>query len=246
MITSKCELSCPFCYGPSHELDKKELSVELKKKLVFNLFQRGVSRIIIAGGEPLLSKDLLSVCKYAKSEGVKVALQTSGQMQQRIKPLIHYLDWVGIPLDGVTLKSQRLMRTSHAHFNNICSTANIVNKYKSLGCNIGLKIGTVISKHNLDELSEMAIIVSRFNPNVWKLYEVRKRGKGKSSYPYLSVNREEMREKVLVIREKHPQLNVHLSLADAQRDNYAIINPDSWFITVHNSKESYRWKTYFQ
>lgn len=90
-----CNFNCPFCNRADVLSFKPEFLMsmkELKKDLVFdNLF--------ITGGEPTLQKDaLVELCRFAKSKGAKVGLDTNGSRPDVIRKALRYLDFVSLDL----------------------------------------------------------------------------------------------------------------------------------------------------
>ncbi len=76
-ITKKCNLNCTHCY-----VDKKD-NTELSNKKILSIIEQsnnmGLNRLVFAGGEPLLHKDIFNIASYAKELGIpEVMLMTNG------------------------------------------------------------------------------------------------------------------------------------------------------------------------
>ena len=152
MINSPCNLSCPFCFGPDPKLNQS-LSKDLKLKLIRNLKKNNVKKIIIAGGEPTLEEDIIDVCKLSNSLGIGISLQTNGFYLNVLRDLLEYIDFLALPLDGIHKQSQLKMRTSINHFENTTKALELVSSYNlTAKRRIKVKIGTVLSKFNIDEI----------------------------------------------------------------------------------------------
>lgn len=67
-ITQKCNLNCAGCYSRNlHKQDGEDLSLEKIDTIISEAEALGISVIMLAGGEPLLRKDILSVAeKYPR------------------------------------------------------------------------------------------------------------------------------------------------------------------------------------
>ncbi len=81
-ITDRCNLSCRYCMptGGVEWLPKKAiLSFEEIERLVRALAARGVSKVRVTGGEPLVRRDALSLCRtLASVDGVQtLAMSTN-------------------------------------------------------------------------------------------------------------------------------------------------------------------------
>ncbi|MDD1720749.1 MAG: radical SAM protein [Euryarchaeota archaeon] len=65
-VTNKCNLRCKGCVAFAHQGSRpaaRELSEDRLRDLISEAHQLGVSGIILAGGEPLVRKELLSITK---------------------------------------------------------------------------------------------------------------------------------------------------------------------------------------
>lgn len=106
-ITSRCNLRCPFCFGPENigsdeaiassknaklrpvpllrfgtgfrfATPKRELSTAQAKKLILKLKKSGAKTLIFSGGEPLLRPDIFDLICFAKNLGFFTVLHTNG------------------------------------------------------------------------------------------------------------------------------------------------------------------------
>jgi radical SAM protein with 4Fe4S-binding SPASM domain len=83
-MTQACNLRCRHCYqdataGPAPD----ELTLEEKLDAVDQLGAAGVPFMAIAGGEPLMSKDLWAVLERARDRRIHVSLATNGTLLTR-------------------------------------------------------------------------------------------------------------------------------------------------------------------
>ena len=104
MLLGKCNLQCPFCFGPNHELPAMQTSkvIDIIGKLAAN----GTQGIVFSGGEPTLIKDLPIIINEAKSRGLTTVLSTNGILlaadNRFLEAVVQNLDWISLPLDGET------------------------------------------------------------------------------------------------------------------------------------------------
>lgn len=227
MINAPCNLKCPFCYGPDPHL-KGELSTSGKLELLRNLSLHKVKRIVIAGGEPTLSRDLEEVCSTAHQSGIGVSLQTNAFSLDKITKVLPFLDWIAFPLDGITERSQVIMRTDEKHYDKFTEATALVQAYNNDHAKkVKIKVGTVVSKYNIDELEVIASILSQLSITVWKIYKIRKRGKGEEIFGSFTVADEIVSDKIKSITDQFPALNINYSYQESTSDSYIIIDPDS-------------------
>lgn len=223
MITARCNLKCPFCYGPDPNM-AGELSLREKCFLIEQLAKRNVTRIIIAGGEPLVSSDILELAPLIRAHGIALGLQTNGFYLERLRTLIPFLDWLALPIDGVSSDVQSFMRTSSSQLQKTRRAADI---FRALAPqNTKLKIGTVLTPRNINELDQIAGEVARIAPNVWKIYQVRPRGAATHKMDQLHLDRIRIEEALLPIRNKFGAAPA-VSFVDESVRAYLIVNPDS-------------------
>lgn len=101
-ITSLCNMKCVYCHNEGNN-STAELSRELIKKLVEKSLKFGLKSIRLTGGEPLLHKDINSICSDIKSvdSNLKISINTNGILIDKILDLINknYIDRIVIGLD---------------------------------------------------------------------------------------------------------------------------------------------------
>ena len=108
--TSKCQLQCPFCWGPNHEIPDGLSTQDWLNTIQF-FAERGTDAIVFTGGEPLLRKDIVELLRFSKQMGMRVTLSTNTillpSLAEKVLPMV---DEVGIPMDGSTEQNNLLMR----------------------------------------------------------------------------------------------------------------------------------------
>lgn len=80
-ITSRCNLSCGFCFNiNSFKRNERELSTSQIFKIIDKIKKEGIKRIRFTGGEPFLRKDIIEILKYAKSKNLHVKINTNSTL----------------------------------------------------------------------------------------------------------------------------------------------------------------------
>lgn len=80
-ITRACNLDCQHCYqNATHKPQRDELSLGERLGVVSELARVGVPFLAIAGGEPLVCKDLWPVLEYANKRGIHLTVASNGTM----------------------------------------------------------------------------------------------------------------------------------------------------------------------
>lgn len=231
MLTSKCNLKCPFCYGPSTEI--ADIEVESHKKILKGIKNFGVEKVIFAGGEPTLYRHFDEIINYARSLGLDVSIQTNASYPSRLLKLVDNFEWIAIPIDGVADETQLYHRTSKKHFQR---SIDLIEKLNLSGFN-NIKIGTVLTRKNIHEIPQIYAAISKFNIGVWKLYMLRPRGNAVNILDDVSIDYDYVKEIIDTIKIEHNnKFEIYLSNY-TENDNYLIIDPDSQMISVSSSGE---------
>lgn len=164
-ITSRCTLACDFCYGPVPGNDP----VHLRSSIARALIESSADVVTFCGGEPLLVKEVDQYAAEMRRAGKLTVLNTNGQLLSR---RIHEgmpleFDIVGLSLDGSTEAMHRKMRGDNADFEAVLDAAEIV----ASRLDVTLKIATVVSSANCDDIVPMAELVKLLRADLWRLYQ---------------------------------------------------------------------------
>lgn len=206
-ITSNCNANCPGCWGPPKEIENR--SLEYFKQAIKNLKSFGLNRIILTGGEPTLVPKIDEFIKYAKEElGLDVVLQTNGANLIKLLPIIaSHLNTIAISLEASSPEID-FRRGKRGFERSVSSIKYILEKYPQ----IKLKIGTCVFEQNFDDLENIGNLLLKLNyekrvkenESMWKLYQIRRLGKGKND-PILDtmlIGTSDFNEKVDKLKKK--------------------------------------------
>jgi MoaA/NifB/PqqE/SkfB family radical SAM enzyme len=175
-ITNNCNLACDFCYGPKPGRDP----VGLREKIVEALASSSARVVTFCGGEPLLVPKISQYAARLNRGGKSAVLNTNGQLlANRIDDTRP--DWkfqlanfamVGLSMDGSTQEVHRAMRGENADLDEVRRAAELVSAQPS----VKLKIATVVSGVNREDVPKLAKVVRDLAPNIWRLYQYSSRG----------------------------------------------------------------------
>ena len=108
-VTDRCDLRCKYCMPEKNSFYSKSdfLSLDDLKKISFSLFDLGIKKIRITGGEPLIRKDILEFLEFLSFQKKKklvdeILLTTNGT---QLKRNASYLSSFGIKRINVSLDS---------------------------------------------------------------------------------------------------------------------------------------------
>ena len=105
-VTSKCNYHCCFCYAEWEKMpeiwdDPQKVTAFLKNLSESRLFEKGKTRLNIAGGEPIMNmKKLTPVIETAWSEGFVLSIITNGSHLENLMPCIDKFSMIGISVDS--------------------------------------------------------------------------------------------------------------------------------------------------
>ncbi len=206
-VTSSCDANCPGCWGPPIEIENRPLNDFKQAIKKLRLF--GLTKIILTGGEPTLVPKIYEFIKYAKKElGLDIVLQTNGANLIKLMPKVAlYLNTIAISLEASSPEID-FRRGKRGFERSISSIKYILEKYPQ----IKLKIGTCVFKQNFDDLENIGNLLLKLNyekrirenESIWKLYQIRRLGKGESD-PILDtmlIETSDFNEKVDKLKKK--------------------------------------------
>lgn len=164
-ITSRCTLACDFCYGPVPGTDP----VHLRSTIARSLRESAAGVVTFCGGEPLLVKEVGQYAEQMQRAGKQTVLNTNGQLLSRRidEGMPMAFDVVGLSLDGSDDAVHKAMRGARADYDAVIDSAKIVASLPG----VTLKLATVISSVNRDDIKAMADLVMELRPDIWRLYQ---------------------------------------------------------------------------
>jgi len=106
IFTGGCVLRCPYCHNPElidggKQVNLDEIKMEIQDSLNF------IDSLVITGGEPLIQLDeLLELLNYFKKTSLKIKLDTNGCYPDRLRKIIHLIDYVALDIKAPFNKYQ--------------------------------------------------------------------------------------------------------------------------------------------
>ena len=112
IVTNRCNLRCEYCNCPY--IDPSDLDLTRIEVLFDRLAGLGVKRLGLAGGEPLLRRDLGDIVAAAKRRGFFVSVNSNLTLYRRHPERLAGADLVYTSLDGDEA-AHTAARGAHAH-----------------------------------------------------------------------------------------------------------------------------------
>lgn len=164
VVDYKCNYRCKMCNMPQKEQELKrrgcvELTTLELKRLIKGFSDLGIAGLGFTGGEPLLRSDIFELLSYSKGLGLITHLNTNGYFlnEENARRLIDSgVDSVNISLDGASCVTHDSIRGYKGAFDKVISAARCINAArKERGSPVRLKVVTVVSKSNVDEIEDL-------------------------------------------------------------------------------------------
>jgi radical S-adenosyl methionine domain-containing protein 2 len=169
--TSHCNLACDFCYGPEPGRDP----VQRRHDILRAIAASSARVVTFCGGEPLLVRKVDEYAASLRQLGKHTVLNTNGQLLRRRVAQgfkLAAFAMVGISIEGSTPGIHRAMRGVKADLTEVIEAARLVTKVAG----VSLKLATVVSSVNREDLPALATTVRDLSPSVWRLYQYSSRG----------------------------------------------------------------------
>jgi MoaA/NifB/PqqE/SkfB family radical SAM enzyme len=169
--TSHCNLTCDFCYGPVPGKDPVDRRPDILKAIAAS----SARVVTFCGGEPLLLRKIGEYAAMLRQCGKSTVLNTNGELLcRRVDQGLRLADFalVGISVEGSTPEVHREMRGDKAALDEVMAAVRLVASEPG----VSLKLATVVSGVNRDNLPALARTVRELAPDVWRLYQYSSRG----------------------------------------------------------------------
>ncbi len=179
-VTRACQLACKHCRA-SATMDP--LPGELTTAEGFTLidqvagFGRPFPILVLTGGDCLLRPDLFELVEHANGLGVPVALSPS--VTPSLTPAMidrmvtSGVKAVSLSLDGALPATHDGVRGIPGHFED---TIKAITALSEAGLTV--QVNTTVMRANLDELADVADLISRAGAHIWEVFFLVQVGRG--------------------------------------------------------------------
>ncbi|MCP4130337.1 MAG: radical SAM protein [bacterium] len=163
---NNCSMNCPYCYIPSLEekVDFEKFLVVLEKCKALN-----IKVLTFGGGDPFNYEKIFEIFDYSKKLGFEIHVDTNGinMYENDYEKICETISLLSFPLDGSNEAIHNKMRNSKSnHHSCIINHITFLEKL-----DIKLKINTVASKINYEDVLDIAYLLNNYNIHIWSLYQ---------------------------------------------------------------------------
>ena len=230
-ITNKCNENCKFCYRKM----RNDKSLQNNKKIFDNISKIKIDKITFSGGEPLLYENLFELANYIKQKNpqIKLSITTNGQSidEDIFNKILNTFDWISFSIDSSNIDINDKIGRGKNHLEKIISLLDAFNG------KIKIKINTVATKYNIDDLENIYSLISKYNISRWKIFRFYPLRKGKENEQLFYLNDSEsqlVEDFVNKMQNENTKIKTHYNDLKEFTTSYFNIYPDG---SIENSKE---------
>jgi radical S-adenosyl methionine domain-containing protein 2 len=240
----RCNLSCPFCFGPRHEV--ASMPEEVAMRVVDTVRAAGVRGVVISGGEPTLLPYLpelvtaLSRPLPSGEPGPRVVLSTNGLAPLRaMERILSHLSWIALPIESADAGEHKTLRTGVAPHR--ARVLRLLREVRKNHPRVNVKLGTVVTRLNMDGAPRVLDLVTDDHclPDVWKIYQMSETNYGEDNKELLSIGDEEFERVVRRCEKAAADRGVRLRVYrnSSRAGSYLFIDPDCQVVVVQGDCE---------
>lgn len=155
VFLSNCNLRCPYCHNANIALNKKstECQYQNSPELLQLLLSRKplIKNVVISGGEPLITPDIIQFIKEIKGIGLSVKIDTNGCFPDTLEKILseNLADYVALDIKNSPEKYPETVGLEFFDLEPVKESVKILKK-----CKIPYEFRTTIVKE-LHEISDI-------------------------------------------------------------------------------------------
>ncbi|MBF0472677.1 MAG: radical SAM protein [Nitrospirae bacterium] len=167
-------MNCSFCTNKkirnditsssSNSLTLRDIKQIIKEAALNSSF------LYLIGGEPLIFKDIVKVLSYIKEENICASLTSNGLLVEKYAiEIINTLSFISISIDGGSADIHDTLRGSKGCFDKTVKGINELIRLRGNNILPNIKIATVITKSNIDNLPEIYKLCKDLKVDEWQI-----------------------------------------------------------------------------
>jgi pyruvate-formate lyase-activating enzyme len=173
-LTYACNNRCMFCRVEDYRGTVEDVPAEAILRKVMAARDRGVQMVLFSGGEPTIRRDLPGIARATAALGLRWGLITNGRLladhAYRERLISAGLAYVHTSLHGA-------LAETHDSLVQCASFSQVLTALEGLaGRGLELHVNTVITRPNVDQLSDIGNLLAPFAPITHKMCLAEPRG----------------------------------------------------------------------
>jgi radical SAM protein len=178
-LTRACALACVHCRAEAQpKRHPDELTTAESYALLDRLAELAPPVLVLTGGDPMMRPDLFDLVEYAIARGLRVAVSpttTALPTRARLERLRDLgVAMIHVSIDGADAETHDTFRGVDGTF---ARAMRILEDLQAL--EMPTQVGTTITRHNIDQMEEMAALIGRHGVRVWNVFYLVPTGRGK-------------------------------------------------------------------
>ena len=213
-LTTHCNLNCIYCYNvwkQKESFEHKELTLLEVKKIVENCTDStSIKGVTLAGGEPLLNKEIFDIAEFLKSKGIKTAITSNGLLlsEANIKRLIDC---------GVDHFEVSMPTTESDIFNMLCKSSELKSVRTSIlnirKNNVKLTVSGVITSYNYLEVYDIIELSAVFGADYFAFNRFVPGGTGLLHTAELCLDKQQLKQALGEANKAAKEFNIPVVIA---------------------------------
>jgi MoaA/NifB/PqqE/SkfB family radical SAM enzyme len=235
LVTGRCNLRCPHCYGNEESLPKEELDINCWRDIFRHLRSWGLMRVDISGGEPTLRRDLIEIAREAVGAGLQVVISTNGlplaSKGVRGYPSVRWHVSLDSGLHEIH-ERRRLLRILEPSKNSLEKASKFISQCIDAGSMV--RVLTCVGKDNKDALFALGEHLALLGVRDWNISRVIPAGRAQEDYlQRWEISDESVLEQVQNLRCAFPFLRIRYSNRTHQDGYFLLVLPDGSLATQY-------------
>ncbi len=150
-VTSECNFRCKHCYADAGKKLADELNHEEALVLLDEFKRVGIFSLFIAGGEPLMRRDIFDILEKLSDSTISATISTNGyfideKMAQRLSQ--YSLGSIAVSLDGSTPRTHEQFRRVEGSFEKAVNALRLLREH-----DVNTSVGYVLHRENYAEVT---------------------------------------------------------------------------------------------
>ncbi|MFD6821994.1 radical SAM protein [Streptomyces sp. NPDC060085] len=166
-LTYACPLRCEFCYSESGRRKPRHLALPEAIKVASAISSLNPNCVLIAGGEPLIIRELSPIMRVFQEQGIKTVLYTSGWLldESRMPSIVEDFSEVRISVDGATEATHDKIRGRAGSFYRATRALTLLSEAKAENPQLSFGIECTLIQENFNEAAGLCEL-SRDYPGI--------------------------------------------------------------------------------